>query len=187
MTRNRADCSAGFTLLEALVVMAVLGTLAALSAPSLMALREKHQMQSQGELFLSSLQLARSQALQRQKRVTVCLRDAGDVCTSQGSWAQGWVMFVDDNGNAVLDGQEQRLQVQGPAPAFLRMTGNTPVRRYVSYGPEGRSQSVSGALLFGTLRLCKPGQSAAWELVINAVGKPRLEAVLLSAAEAEAC
>ena len=55
----------GFTLLEALVVLALLAALVALAAPSLSGLRQKHQMQSQAEQMLSSLMLARSEALQR--------------------------------------------------------------------------------------------------------------------------
>ena len=62
----------GFTLLEALVVMALLGTLLALAAPGLTGVRQKHQMQSQAEQLQSSLMLARSEALRRQQRVTVC-------------------------------------------------------------------------------------------------------------------
>ena len=169
----------GFTLLEALVVLALLAALVALAAPSLSGLRQKHQMQSQAEQMLSSLMLARSEALQRQQRVTLCVLGVGGGCATDGSWAQGWMVFVDGNDNAVRDSTEAILLVHPALPAFLKFQGNTTVNRYVSFGPEGRSQSTSGAFQAGTLTLCAPGQAATWRLVINAVGKPRLASAVL--------
>ena len=169
----------GLTLLEVLVVLALLGILMALAAPSVGELRQKHQMQSQGERLLGSLLLARSEALRRQQRVTLCVREAPDRCASEGSWGQGWVVFVDANDNAVRDPQEVVLQLQEGMPVFLKLEGNATVNRYVSFGVEGRSQTTTGAFQAGTLTLCRPGQSGIWRVVINAVGKPRLEAAVL--------
>lgn len=174
----------GFTLLEALVVLALLGTLLTLAAPSLTGLRQSHQMQSQGEQLLASLMLARSEALRRQQRVTVCVRGAGDVCAGEGSWAQGWLVFVDGNDNAMLDATEVVVQSHAVVPSFWKFYGNSTVNRYVSYGPLGRSQTITGAFQAGTLTLCRPGQSSVMEVVVNAVGKPRLQTVALKAGEA---
>lgn len=165
----------GFTLLEALVVLALLGVLLALAAPGMSDLRQKHQMQSQAEQLQAALLLARSEALRRQQRVTLCVKGQSQDCASEGTWAQGWVVFVDGNDNAVRDRDEAVLQVQAALPAFLTLRGNATVDRYVSYGPDGRSQSTTGAFQAGTLTLCGSGQAHGWRVVINAVGKPRLE------------
>ena len=172
--RNR-----GFTLLEALVVLALLSVLLSLAAPSFQGLRHKHQMQSQAEQLQSSLMLARTEALRRQQRVTLCVREstarAGPDCAKAGSWAQGWVVFVDGNDNGRREATETVLQLQDALPGFLTLKGNATVNRYISYGPQGRSQSTTGALQAGTLTLCGSGQAHVWRVVINAVGKPRLE------------
>lgn len=165
----------GFTLLEALVVMALLGVLLALAAPGVSQLRQKHQMQSQAEQLQAGLLLSRSEALRRQQRVTLCVRGEGEDCATEGTWAQGWLVFVDGNHNAVRDRDEKVLQVQAALPAFLTLRGNATVDRYVSYGADGRSQSTTGAFQAGTLTLCGTGQAHVWRMVINAVGKPRLE------------
>lgn len=165
----------GFTLLEVLVVLALLGVLLALAAPGLSNVRQKHQMQSQAEQLQAALMLSRSEALSRQQRVTLCVREAGQDCASEGTWAQGWVVFVDDNDNAIRDKGEKVLLVQAALPAFLTLQGNATVDRYVSYGPDGRSKSTTGAFQAGTLTLCGSGQAHVWRVVINAVGKPRLE------------
>lgn len=172
--RNR-----GFTLLEALVVLALLAVLLSLAAPSLKGLRQKHQMQSQAEQLQASLLLARTEALRRQQRVTLCVREsaavAGADCATAGTWAQGWVVFVDGNDNARREAQETVLQVQEALPRFLTLQGNATVDRYISYGPQGRSQSTTGAFQAGTLTLCSASQTHVWRVVVNAVGKPRLE------------
>jgi type IV fimbrial biogenesis protein FimT len=169
----------GFTLLEMLVVLVLLGVLLAIAAPSLKGLRQKHQMQSLAEQLQASLLLARSEALRRQQRVTLCVRQPEAAsradCAMAGHWTQGWVVFVDGNDNAQREETESILQVQNALPAFLTLQGNTTVNRYVSYGLEGRSQSTTGAFQAGTLTLCGVGQAHVWRVVINAVGKPRLE------------
>jgi len=172
--RNR-----GFTLLEALLVLALLAVLLSLAAPSLQGLRHKHQMQSHAEQLQSSLLLARTEALRRQQRVTLCVREsaaeAGPDCSTAGTWAQGWVVFVDGNDNGRREATEAVLQLQEALSGFLTLQGNATVNRYISYGPQGRSQSVTGAFQAGTLTLCGAGQAHVWRVVINAVGKPRLE------------
>jgi type IV fimbrial biogenesis protein FimT len=67
------------------------------------------------------------------------------------------------------------LQLHEALPGFLKLQGNNTVDRYISYGPQGRSQSTTGAFQAGTLTLCGAGQAHVWRVVINAVGKPRLE------------
>ncbi len=169
----------GFTLLEALVVLALLAVLLSLAAPSLQGLRQKHHMQSQAEQLQASLLLARTEALRRQRRVTLCVRassaHAVDECATAGTWAQGWMVFVDGNDSGRREASETVLQLQEALPGFLTLQGNATVDRYISYGPQGRSQSTTGAFQAGTLTLCGAGQAHVWRVVINAVGKPRLE------------
>lgn len=175
MTKRQSET--GFALLELLVVLAVVAVLTSMSAPAMTGLRQQHRLQAQAEGLLGSLQLARSEALRQQQRVTVCARTADERCASPGDWSQGWVVFADGNANAQRDTHEVVLQKRDALPKGFQLEGNTLVSRYVSYGPEGRSQTVSGAFQAGTLTLCSSASTQAWLLVINALGKPRLEKV----------
>ncbi|MGV0960522.1 MAG: GspH/FimT family pseudopilin [Limnohabitans sp.] len=167
----------GLTLLEALVVLALVAVLTGIAAPALSGLRQQHRLQGQAEDFFNSLMLARSEALRQQQRVTVCVRSLDDRCAPSGPWNSGWLVFVDVNANAQRDSQEPLLQMHEALSAGLALEGNSPVSRYVSYGPEGRSQTMNGAFQAGTLSLCSFSSSQAWHVVVNALGKPRLEKV----------
>ena len=171
---NGCRRSSGFTLLEALVVMALVAVLAGIAAPAMSRLRQEQRMQGLAEALLSSLMLARIDAMRHQQRVTVCARAAEERCAPAGPWTPGWIVFMDSNANAQRESHELLLQTQSALPTGLKLVGNTTVSRYVSYGAEGRSLTVSGAFQAGTLSLCQEGAHQAWDLVINALGKPRL-------------
>ena len=144
----------GFTLLEALVVLALLAVLLTLAAPGMSGLRQQHQMQGQAEQLQASLMLARSQAVARQQRVTLCVQGAAQTCATQGSWAQGWLVFVDSNNSARRDPAEVIVERQDAMPEGFQLTVTNTVKSYFSYGGEGRSVSLSGAFMAGTWRFC---------------------------------
>ena len=174
-TPHKVPAVAGFTLLEALVVMALLGVLVSLAAPAMSALRQRHQLQGEAEGFFNSLVLARSEALRRQARVSLCARASDSECDPQGRWQQGWLVFVDANDNARRDATEPVLEVHGAVPQAMRLDASSTVIGVFSYSAEGRSQSVNGAFMAGTWRFCRPSAAEGWQVISNALGKPRLQ------------
>jgi type IV fimbrial biogenesis protein FimT len=169
--------AAGFTLLEALVVMALLGLMVSLAAPAMSALRQQHQLQAQAEGLLDSLVLARSEALRRQMRVTLCARASDTACHPSGAWQQGWLVFADANDNGQLDAGDTLIEMHPAVPEAMQLTVTNTVKAYFSYGPEGRSATLNGAFMAATWRFCKPGLDSGWQVVSNALGRPRLEKV----------
>ena len=177
---NRAR-AAGVPLLEALVVMGMLGVMVSLAAPAMSALGLQHRLQAEAEGLWSSLVLARSEALRRQQRVTVCARAQGQAstCDASGVWQQGWLVFADANGNALLDPGEALLEAREAVRDPLRLAVSSTVKAYFAYSAEGRSATPQGAFMAGTWRFCRPGSDAGWQVVSNALGRPRLEKVKL--------
>ncbi len=85
----------GFTLLEALVVLALLGILVGMAAPAMSALRAKHQLQAQAEGFLDSLVLARSEALRRQQRISCVPKPPVVAVTPRANGSKaGWCLWM---------------------------------------------------------------------------------------------
>lgn len=165
----------GFTLLEALVVLALLGILVSMAVPAVSDWRARHQVQAYAHGFLNSLVLARSEALRRQQRVTLCARASDGSCDLQIRWQQGWLVFADNNHNALRETHEALIEMHEGAPAGVLQATNSTVKAYFSYDAQGRSISTTGAFMAGTWRFCKAGSDVGWQVVANALGKPRIE------------
>ncbi len=110
----------GFTLTELLITLAILVILMAIGAPQLQTFVVQRAVASQAETFAESIRLARSEALKRGQRVSICASSAPEaarpVCSPDGAtvdWAQGWLVWVDDGATPrAFDSGESILKVQ---------------------------------------------------------------------------
>jgi len=75
----------GFTLVEFMVVVAVLGILASIALPSFQSLTQSQRVKNASFELFSSLGLARSEAIKRNGNVTLTPTDAAD-------WGKGWTI-----------------------------------------------------------------------------------------------
>lgn len=83
------ECQRGFSLMELMIAVAVLGVLAALAGP-VMDLIEKRRLASAAEEVYGRLQLARSEAIRQGSNMYVSFRNEGD-----GSWCLGLSGYPD--------------------------------------------------------------------------------------------
>ena len=126
-------------------------------------------------IFISSLHLARDEAIKRNGRAVVCKSATGSACTTAGGWDQGWIVFHDANNNASYDVGESLVQHQLGVASGLRMTGNQPVANYVSYSASGTAKLTSGAFQAGTFTLCPLAgdQAEPRKIVLSPAGRAR--------------
>jgi type IV fimbrial biogenesis protein FimT len=105
----------GFTLAEVLVVVAVVGILAAIAAPNLGGMVRKQRLKTASFDVFSSLNLARSEAIKRNRQVT--MRPSGS------DWARGW-QIADSAGNLIKEqpGWED-LTLTGPGQVIFAANG----------------------------------------------------------------
>ena len=166
---------AGFTLVELLVVVALAAILQSQAAPALSGMVNSMRLTTAVNSLLSSLYLARSEAIKRNSRAVVCKSAPGDACSTTGGWEQGWIVFHDANNNAALDAGETLLSREPALPQPITFKGNDPVSRYVSFTPMGRTQYTSGAFQAGRLTVCPESATRvdARQIVISSTGRPR--------------
>ena len=97
----------GFTLVELLVVMAVVAVLASVAAPYLQKFVTQRAVTARADELASALRLARSEALKRGSVVSVCAsaspQAATPTCSDAADWAKGWLVFTDSNVNGSID------------------------------------------------------------------------------------
>jgi type IV fimbrial biogenesis protein FimT len=107
----------GFTLLELMTSIAVLGVLLAIGVPAFSTIIRNNQIAAESGNLVSALMLARSEALTRGIRVSVCAAADEENCAATADWSRGWIVFADDFGAAgVLNDSDEPLQYW-PAPA----------------------------------------------------------------------
>ena len=111
----RLRAYAGFTMIEMLVAIGVVGSLLAIAGPALSGMAASQQVRSASHDIYSTLTQARSEALTRNVSVTVA--------PVGGDWAQGWT--VTEAGGTVLRRQSAypRIALTGPVTIVFTADG----------------------------------------------------------------
>ena len=152
--------SSGFTLIEVLMTLAIAVIVLTIGVPSFQASIDNNRKTTAISDMHTALSLARSTAITRRERVTVCkssdIADCGDnddatICTCANDdggsdWSQGWIVFVDPNNREVVDAGEEILRVYGPLPGSGTFTGNNFVQNQISFTPQGMFDRGDGGL-----------------------------------------
>ena len=184
----RQHAQTGFSLVELLLALTIVVILLTLSIPNFTTLIMNKRITAQANDFLSTLVLARSQALKRVSRVTVCSSVDGSTCSGSGGWEQGWIVFVDTNNNAQVSGgqspPEDILQVYSALDGGNTLRGSSNVATYVSYTASGFSKLTGGGFQAGTLVLCdeRGYEVNARTVNISVTGRSRVEETAVTCA-----
>lgn len=91
----------GFTLIELVVTMILAVVVLGIGVPSMVGMMRANSVISLSNELLADLQLARSEAIKRNEPVSVCAANTAlDACANGSEWQGGWIVFVDDVGDA---------------------------------------------------------------------------------------
>jgi len=146
----------GFTLVEGMVVLAVIAVLAAIALPSLANVLAAQRLRAAGTDLVSSLLIARSEAIKRKARIDVEPRTAGD-------WTSGWRVAT-----AASDEQIDRREPTGVRVAVARAPAS------VVYERNGRLAAVGITQFEFRDAERQPGIDARC-VTIDPSGLPKLE------------
>lgn len=147
------------------MAIAILAILVSLAAPSFSQLLARKRVDSFTTQVVSAMQLARSEAITRNSNVSLCPRSGAASCG--GSWINGLLVFVDDNGNGSIDGGADTV-LQDTEMTFSRLTVAGSYGASVTYEPDGTVTNN------GAISACNDF-SHGTNINVNAVGRPRLE------------
>ncbi len=173
---KRMKRCAGFALLELLVAVAVLLGLLSLAAPSVADLLQSMRSRSAAEALLSALNLSRAAAVQHNARVALCKSANASTCSDAQDWAQGWIVFYDDNNSGTHEEGEAVIYRQEALSGAFSIIGNGPVAQYVSYTPLGQAKLLNGGGQAGTFTVCSNGaeHTTDYQVVVAASGRARM-------------
>ena len=90
---NTVQHTRGFTLIEMMIAISIAAILLAIAVPSFSHSQLNSQLRASANDLVASVNLARNEALKRNRQVTLCVSTDGASCTT-GNWRQGWAVLV---------------------------------------------------------------------------------------------
>jgi type IV fimbrial biogenesis protein FimT len=164
----------GVSTMELIVVVVIIGVLSALAFPEFSMFLHKHRAATLANEFITDVNLARSEAISRGTRVTMCKSADGGSCTSDNHWDQGWIVFEESvTINGVREAGEEIVKVRGRLEGASSLKGNALLEDYISFLPTGFTRRFDGGLQPGTIKLESRGH--AINLVVNSAGRVRMD------------
>ncbi len=155
----------GFTLIELMITLIIVGILLAVGVPSLRIFMQDNQMVASTNELISALHVARSEAIKLNTSVTICESSDGTDCATTGNWENGWIVFVDADSN--LEGTEVACAAIG-TDCLLRVhdaftddqltvagvnAGGVAISSF-TFNSRGLPRNAAGASQSGTFSVC---------------------------------
>ena len=174
-TSSQVSLSHGFTLVELMVVLAILGITLVLALPAMQRLSQSMQVRTEARRLLSAIHLTRNEAIKRNVPVSLCpsamARTGSAVCS--GIYADGWIMFANRDRDRVVDPGDELIQAFDGLPPGYRLTNRAATRdqnQLITYYPDGTARRNL------TLMICskKDPEVSSWSVILNIVGRPRI-------------
>jgi len=157
----------GFSLVQLLIGLAVIGILARLASPAFSELIASQRRQVSANELANGLRLARTEAVLRQQDVVMHALEE--------DWSRGWRIIVDRSGQGHLD-PDNPVLVERRSHGLTPIKGNRWLGQFVRFTAIGSLNPNNSASMGGTLHICATDRPVSHhQVVLAATGRIRLE------------
>lgn len=170
-------------MLEILIVLLIVGVLATLTAPSFTDSIQRNAREGSMRDLMSSIGLARSEAISRASTVAICrsVNQTSCAASTGGDWDAGWIIFTDAGVSGVVNGGDTLLEVRGAGNGQSKLTLKTRANGsftgdFLQFDTDGfLANSTNGAYF----KLCDQAnvQLNARAILLGNTGRPALSPV----------
>ena len=169
----------GFTLIEAVIALAIAGVLVGTAVPAVTGVAEAAHASSAQAALLATLTQSISHAAIAGSEVVLCPGDATG-CRDSSDWSGGWIAYADLDGDRSRGPNETLLHAE-PALAGKVHLRTTAGRKRLVFQPNGGNAGSNV-----TFTLCD-GRGAAKAVTLVLANDGRLRAGKPTEAVAQAC
>lgn len=195
--------SAGFTLIEALVGVAILGILLAMGLPAFSNAMENSRLRASASAFHAAAQFARSEAIKRNSSVEVILTTAAPTAGNKDTVAlvstltgPNWIVRAQDPGAATFTFLQGRAGHEGGSNATIVVTGSNAAGAATKVAFDGMGgTNPAGAVTFSfasTSGACANasgvGPIRCLDVRVSTTGQTRLcDPTIITAGDSRGC
>jgi type IV fimbrial biogenesis protein FimT len=148
-TREQRPPQSGFSLLEMLIVIAIVAILLAVGVPSFKYVTQSNRATSEINGMLGALQLARAEAIKEGQTVSVCPSTDGSTCAGVGvtDWETGWIIFSDSKPYGTFNGPDFTVRAQKAFTGTDTLTSDNNVS-IITFSREGFAINLGTPVTF---------------------------------------
>jgi len=165
----------GFTLVELMYTIAVAAIVLGIGIPAFTETIRAGRMTTSVNTAVTAMHIARSEAVKRRARVTLCrsTTEAAPACDATGA---GYMVFVNTADDQSFDDGDTLVKAGPWLPDGLTVQYDG-LPSYVSYTASGFTRAIGGGTLAGNVVVCDDrGNRAARVISLTATGRPQARA-----------
>jgi type IV fimbrial biogenesis protein FimT len=125
----------GLTLFELLIVLVIAAIVLGMGSPTFSDFRRNARLTNAANEFLASVQLARTEAIKRQRTLSLCSSgNPSSAAVCDGGPFTSWIVFVDADGDCVRSADEEIVRTGDPLDREVVVAANGACLSFASSG-----------------------------------------------------
>lgn len=146
ITFMKQNAQNGFTLYELMITLLIVGVVLTFGMPNMTAFTQNSRITTTANDLHAAFQVARSEAARSKATITICASDNSmdDDADCQGNWDEGFIIFLDLNGDVARAGSDESVLRAHPAMAKGVSLAIANDATYFSYASTGLGRGNVG-------------------------------------------